>query len=1276
MGQQTPQAQRISIPLTNAVQLKVGDRGRPIGTMKQLTNVVMTNPGTIEKRRGWVALPQQIEGQAKQLTSAQSISAANDELLLFDGSHGYSWSPSTQTWFDKGVITSTQITDDQVHHGAAANACPDIAVLGNLQLTTWLDAVNGLCYSISDTSTGAYAQANVQLDAQALWARCCVLGGKLTVIWAQYQYVAAGGAGTFPGIQLGDIFCAVVNEPTDVLIDQITQLYAQPGNQGYLQGFFNAQIAFKLNIGLDRVYLAWTFKDRSIGVSFQGAYVDASLALHLSTRLLVDAPQPDYEQNSAVCGIGFDAADNAFFYANELVTFPNQKVVSYVYGFDASLQTYHGVVQFADTPSLKPWFLQSVTSAPVACLPANATAFIDDPTGTSVTFLASWLTAPVFQTPSEQLTFVDQLIAQQNNALAVNGSPGSVAASYPPQLNLNDSAIQFNGLYPTTRLNGDPLDPVGQVTYQFNVNVDMIVSATVAPVHQGWQRGVQLCGDAFQQAGQWYAPCAHYSTLQPTLFVINVDSLDIVAVDRPQTLGGIWQLPGLVQQNPAFTVGSQGQPSIAQPFSGVSLDLQLAVQDSVAPPGVGTMQLDFNPDNSYDQVTIDQSTFIIGAHGLKTYYGADFAEQGFYLYPERPLVVPVTTPGGTLASTPGTWLYNIVYAATDNNGLVTRSAPFEVPLQVSGSAIPISGSFNAGLLLPLCQLTDRDPTQVTIEVYRTVQNGAAALSYLVAQVPNVCNITSTDFSQGFNPPAGFPSANYWIADAAQNVYGSQATWPLGFVSGVYGTQLISASLNAFDAQDYVAYLDALPDAAITQNLQLYTNGGTTAPYMPAPPCSIIQSFLSRLFVAGVPNDPYGLYFSNVSQGDNASNAINFNSLNRIELDSQGGAITALGVVNNQLMIFKERAIFALNGQGPGANGGVNDGGSAYPQPYLLVSDVGCVGQQTVQLISNLASGLGLSFMSERGLYTTDGSSQVNPFGAPIEPFVLGALARNVTSAVLIPDEFVVRYTLSSDDQLATPGSWRPGTPNQQPMLTFNYLVNQWVPFTGLDAASSCLWQDFHVIAKADGKVWYESPQEAEYYQDPYGTYSVLLETNNISAFGPYAVHRIHSIFFGGEYKAPHFTDVYLTFDNAAGPNFYKRFDSTALFTGQRNADPPGPGTYGWGDTYDPSSGAQPFGIPTPFGMFSPFGIDPTVTLPSGSVYGTTTTGSIPFNATYGAPWFDYVFDVTPDRKCYSIRIAVELIDSGSGGSGATLSDIVAMATDQQRGPALPTGQRG
>jgi hypothetical protein len=237
------------------------------------------------------------------------------------------------------------------------------------------------------------------------------------------------------------------------------------------------------------------------------------------------------------------------------------------------------------------------------------------------------------------------------------------------------------------------------------------------------------------------------------------------------------------------------------------------------------------------------------------------------------------------------------------------------------------------------------------------------------------------------------------------------------------------------------------------------------------------------------------------------------------------------------------------------------------------------------------------------------------------------------------------------------------------MLNFNYLVNQWVTYTGLDASTSCLWQGVHVLAKQDGQVWYESDPNLGLYQDPTGPYSVLLETNNISPFGPYGVFRIHSIFFGGEYKAPHFTDAYLSFDNSAVPNQYTRWDSTALFTGQRNGTPAGPGTHGWADDFAPDPG---FGGNTPFGLMGPFGID---VLGSQS-FGTSTTGSIPYNATFGAPWFDYAFDLTPQQKCYSIRIAVELIDSGSGGSGATLSDIVMFASDQQRGPALPEGQRG
>lgn len=502
--------------------------------------------------------------------------------------------------------------------------------------------------------------------------------------------------------------------------------------------------------------------------------------------------------------------------------------------------------------------------------------------------------------------------------------------------------------------------------------------------------------------------------------------------------------------------------------------------------GVNCVKLDFADSNQFISSEISNCLYTVGGI-VQVYDGSKYVEAGHHVYPNGITASAVSGSGGHIGS--GTFQYVFTYEDSDANGDVLASTP-SVPIEIDIA----SGTTNQlTLTIPTLRLTKKD--NVRIVVYRNTPSIGGELLFQVS-----------------NP-----------------------------LVPIYNDPTV----------DSVQFTDTFSDASIQANglcyTQPFTVGANPVLENAAPPaCRFMTVYGDRIFLGGL-GDGNTLWFSKTRE---LGSPMQFAVEDTLQVDASGGPITALGVLNSALIIFKQSAIFSLVGNGPDNTGSNSDFGS--PGPQSVISTVGCVEPNSI-----VKTPMGLMFKSAQGIYLLDQSGNVSYKGAPVEKY--NDLV--ITSATCVPDQWVI-FTTSS------------GT-----ALCYDYLYDQWATFTNHFAIDSALYLgggNTFVFANPDGTVY----QQSQTFSDAGKPISLSLTTGWINFSQLQGFQKIQRILLLGTYKGPHKLVVSLA------------YDYVEVFTGFTNIETDqvlGAGTYG-------STG--PYGIGTGFyggtGQVYQFTIKPSV----------------------------------------------------------------------------------
>lgn len=393
-----------------------------------------------------------------------------------------------------------------------------------------------------------------------------------------------------------------------------------------------------------------------------------------------------------------------------------------------------------------------------------------------------------------------------------------------------------------------------------------------------------------------------------------------------------------------------------------------------------------------------------------------------------------SSTGGVIS--PGTYQYLVTYEWTDNQGQIHRSAPGGL----NGGAITVvvpSGTSTNMVTLTLPNLTLTAKQNVLIVVYRTEAN--QGVFFRVNSVP---------------------------------------------------TMVLTVSNPNVPTQDYN---DIFNDTDINGNEQLYTTGGIIE-NIAAPALSNLVSYNSRMF--GITEeDPLTFLYS---QQILAQSPVEFNDSFTVRIEERNGPMTAMGVMDTNLIIFKSNSVYYMNGTGPSPNGLNND----FSTPQLVTTDTGCQNQRSIVPMPQ-----GIMFQSPKGIYLLDRSLQSSYIGAPVEAFN----NQTVTSAVLITNLNQVRYTMSSGV-----------------ILCYNYFFSQWSVFTNQNAADSCIFNTLHTYIQPTGSVIQETPNAfLDWDQTPV---LMSLQTSWLSFATLQGFQRVYQLLILGDWISAHNLQVNVNYD--------------------------------------------------------------------------------------------------------------------------------------------------
>jgi hypothetical protein len=392
-----------------------------------------------------------------------------------------------------------------------------------------------------------------------------------------------------------------------------------------------------------------------------------------------------------------------------------------------------------------------------------------------------------------------------------------------------------------------------------------------------------------------------------------------------------------------------------------------------------------------------------------------------------------SSTSGTPLIAAGTYHYVAVYEWTDLQGNIHRSAP-SVPLSVT-----IAATSSITVTVPSLRLTKKTTDiPASIVLYRDAPSIAAGIYYRVSSIT----------SPTLNDPD-----------------------------------------NMFDT---VTITDNLADASIIGNALLYTTGGVVENTAP-PACAAMTIYKNRLMLVDAEDRNRIWYSKPTLEGVPVEMSDVFTQY----IDPKYGVITALAVMDDKLIIFKENAIFYMVGNGPDITGGNND----FSEAVYVTSNIGCTNLQSIVLTPE-----GLMFQTNKGIWMLGRSLGVDYRGAAVEQYN----EFEVTSAALIPNSTQVRFTITN------------GT-----ALVYDYFYQQWGVYTNHDAVSSVIFEDLFTYINSTGAIYQEKPGQ---FNDDGIPITIRLTTSWLSLSGFQGYERVYRLYFIGQYKSPHLLQVGVAYD--------------------------------------------------------------------------------------------------------------------------------------------------
>src|ERR1700677_54530 len=178
------QRQVVPVPFAHGLDTKTDPKQVIQGKFLTLENGIFTSPGRIQKRNGYEAFGQFIEGTSTLLSQGAGLAQFNNELLLLTENEAYSYSDSTTRWTDKQTITNLQLSSEQVVRNTFIQNTPDSAIHpSGVQVVTYQDSRGGSRYCVIDSITGDQIVSDKLITSTAIKPKPYVIGNFIVIFY-------------------------------------------------------------------------------------------------------------------------------------------------------------------------------------------------------------------------------------------------------------------------------------------------------------------------------------------------------------------------------------------------------------------------------------------------------------------------------------------------------------------------------------------------------------------------------------------------------------------------------------------------------------------------------------------------------------------------------------------------------------------------------------------------------------------------------------------------------------------------------------------------------------------------------------------------------------------------------------------------------------------------------------------------------------------------------------------------------------------------------------
>lgn len=315
----------------------------------------------------------------------------------------------------------------------------------------------------------------------------------------------------------------------------------------------------------------------------------------------------------------------------------------------------------------------------------------------------------------------------------------------------------------------------------------------------------------------------------------------------------------------------------------------------------------------------------------------------------------------------------------------------------------------------------------------------------------------------------------------------------------------SSGDNAYVANDptaaTVTFLDNEPtDANIIDNELDYQCQGEI-PHFAPDGTSFLGAAQSRLFLVGGGTKPNNVIPSLLRYD---GEAVVFNdNLAISETPAYGGHVVGLAPLNDVVLVFKERSVFAVAG-----NGADNTGNNGFFETRAISADMGCQDPGSIVSLP-----IGVMFKSAKGFFLVTPEFELLYIGAEVEAYN----AQTFVGAAPVPDSNQVIFIPTSGNA-----------------VVFDWFYKSWSTFTNHYGLDAVVWkEETFAFLRADGNVYL---RDSSLYTDGGAPYALKIRTapirpeDLVQGFwlcGPVTVL--------GDYRSLHRLVVGVYYDRDEGP---------------------------------------------------------------------------------------------------------------------------------------------